>query len=392
MAANELTFNQLSTILNSIVKQATGQTPLAAIDANDFATVGTTLLQSGYDPVLKAISQVLSKTIFSVRPYYGKLQGLQVSNVRYGNHVRKLTAGDSDWEDDKRVELVDGESIDQYEVKKPPVLQTNYYGQNVYSRHVTIFRDQLDVAFSSAEEFGRFISMIMTNAADQIEQAHENTRRTALLNLLTGTWVSSNPENRTIKLLTNYNTRTGQELTNDDVFKPENFEGFIKYAFAQINTISDMLTERSLIYHGNVTGNEVMRHTPKRNQRLYIYAPLMNDAQTSVLSSVFNKEELNIPEYERLNFWQSITKPGSINFKPNYMTLSGGIAQQTETLTKDHMFAILMDEEAAGVTTVNEWSASSPFNARGGYSNMFWHFTDRYWNDFTENCVVFAVE
>lgn len=391
MAANELTFNQLSVILNSIVKQATGQQALTAIDAANFATVGTTLLKSGYDPVLNAISQVLSKTIFSVRPYYGKLQGLQVSNVRYGNHVRKLTAGDSDWEDDERVNLVDGESVDQYKVKKPPVLQTNYYGQNVYSRHVTIFRDQLDVAFSSAEEFGRFISMIMTNAADQIEQAHENTRRTALLNLLMGTLEAQNGV-REIRLLTNYNDRTGQSLTYNDLFKPENFEGFMKYAFAQINTISDMFTERSVIYHGNVTGKEVMRHTPKRNQRLYIYAPLMNDVQTSVLSSVFNKEELNIPEFERLNFWQSISSPGNINFKPNYMSTAGLIIQPAEALTKNNVFAILMDEEAAGVTNVNEWSASSPFNASGGYSNMFWHFTDRYWNDFTENCVVFALE
>lgn len=390
MAANDLSFNQLSVILNSIVKQATGQQTIAPIDAANFATVGTKLLKSGYDPVLSAISQVLSKTIFSVRPYYGKLQGLQVSNVRYGNHVRKLTAGDSDWEDDERVTLKDGVSVDQYKVKKPRVLQTNYYGQNVYSRHVTIFRDQLDVAFSSAEEFGRFISMIMTNIADQIEQAHENTRRTALLNLLMGT--VQRDDSTTVKLLTNYNARTGQALTYTDLFKPENFEGFIKFAFAQINTISDMLTERSVLYHGNVDDNKVMRHTPKRNQRLYIYAPLMNDVQTSVLSSVFNKEELNIPEYERLNFWQSITSPETINFKANYMNNLGEIAQPDKPVSKNTMFAILMDEEAAGVTNVNEWSAPSPFNASGGYSNMFFHFTDRYWNDFTENCVVFALE
>lgn len=74
------------------------------------------------------------------------------------------------------------------------------------------------------------------------------------------------------------------------------------------------------------------------------------------------------------------------------MNTSGAIVQPTAAVSKNNMFAILMDEEAAGVTNVNEWSASSPFNASGGYSNMFWHFTDRYWNDFTENCVVFALE
>lgn len=74
------------------------------------------------------------------------------------------------------------------------------------------------------------------------------------------------------------------------------------------------------------------------------------------------------------------------------MNESGKIVQPEAAVSKNNMFAILMDEEAAGVTIVNEWSASSPFNASGGYSNMFWHFTDRYWNDFTENCVVFTLE
>lgn len=390
MAANELTFNQLSVILNSIVKQATGQISTVKIDMNNFASVGTTLLKSGYDPVLNAISQVLSKTIFSTRPYYGKLQGLQVSNVRYGNHVRKLTAGDSDWEDDERVNLVDGESVDQYKVKKPPVLQTNYYGQNVYSRHVTIFRDQLDVAFSSAEEFGRFISMIMTNAADQIEQAHESTRRATLLNLAAGV-IAKNDTNTTIRLLTEYNTKTGQELTITDIYKTENFEPFIKFAYSRINTISDYLEERSSIYHMNVTGKTVMRHTPKRNQRLYFYSPILNDVQTSVLSSVFNKDELRIPNTENLNYWQSIVKPDTISTTPVYMAADGTLTSPSSELYTNTLLAVLIDEEAAGVTTVNEWSASSPFNASGGYSNMFWHFTDRYWNDFTENAVVFRL-
>ncbi len=57
----------------------------------------------------------------------------------------------------------------------------------------------------------------------------------------------------------------------------------------------------------------------------------------------------------------------------------------------DNVVGVLMDEEAAGYTVVNEWSAPAPFNARGGYTNIFWHFTDRYWNDFSENCVVFML-
>ena len=51
-----------------------------------------------------------------------------------------------------------------------------------------------------------------------------------------------------------------------------------------------------------------------------------------------------------------------------------------------------IDDEAAMTCPVNEWSANSPFNARGGYTNMFWHMTYRYLNDFTENCIVLLLD
>jgi hypothetical protein len=56
------------------------------------------------------------------------------------------------------------------------------------------------------------------------------------------------------------------------------------------------------------------------------------------------------------------------------------------------IFGVMFDEAALGYTLVNQWSAPTPFNARGGYSNIFWHETARYWNDFTENGVIFLLD
>ena len=142
--ANDLTFNQLSTVLTAITNQATGVNNIEAVDTASFISVAQTALKTGYDPLTTAISQVLSKTIFSVRPYTRKFKGLNVSNQRYGNHVRKLLTIDKPFEDDDRLKLVDGESIDQYKVNKPKVLQTNFYGANQYQKSVTIYEDQLD--------------------------------------------------------------------------------------------------------------------------------------------------------------------------------------------------------------------------------------------------------
>ena len=75
MAANDLTFEQIVTVLNSIASQATGQAQLTATNTSDFITVAQTTLKAGADPIMNAISQTLSKTIFSIRPYFEKFQG-----------------------------------------------------------------------------------------------------------------------------------------------------------------------------------------------------------------------------------------------------------------------------------------------------------------------------
>ena len=66
MAVNVLNFNQVSTLLAEIVGQATGSRVMAPIDTNEFVTVGQTALLAGTDNIINAISQVLSRTIFSV--------------------------------------------------------------------------------------------------------------------------------------------------------------------------------------------------------------------------------------------------------------------------------------------------------------------------------------
>lgn len=400
--ANDLSFNQLSTVLTAITNQATGVNNIAPVDTSSFVTVAQMALETGYDPLTTAISQVLSKTIFSVRPYARKFKGLNVSNQRYGNHVRKLLTIDKPFEDDDRFKLVDGESIDQYKVNKPKVLQTNFYGANTYQKSVTIYKDQLDCAFSSPDEFASFISMIMQNASDMIEQAHEETARATINNLISGIYgaeattqsalAKANGGRRAINLLKLYNQMNDSTLTVGDVFKAANFESFVKFAFSTINTIADLMTDRNTLFSSQLTNYTIVRHTPKDRMKFYLYTDLVNKINSEIYSTVFNPDFLKLVDFERVNFWQSALDPSSINNKPAVLKKDGTIANSSQAISISNVFGVLFDEEAAGYTTVNQWSQPSPFNARGGYYNQFWHFTDRYWNDFTENAVIFYIE
>lgn len=398
MSVNQTISNEIPTIsnfkstavLNSIVNQATGKTNLTPISTNSFVSVATTALGIAPDVLLNAISQVLSKTIFSIRPYSRKFKGLYQDNLSFGNHVRKINIADKEWKDDKRYDLTDNASIDDQIVSVPKVLQTNFYGQNVFSRHVTLFRDQLNIALQNEDEFQRFITMIMTNASDLIEQAHEATARMTLANFIGGK-VKGDPDN-VIHLVTKYNDVAGTTLTTDTVKQPENFVPFMKWVTGYIKTVSDWMTERSQKFHINVTGKEISRHTPYNKQKLYLYSEELNNIDSTVMSSIFNDQYLKMADHEKVGFWQSIDSPDGINIAASYMITDGTIKSEEAPTATANIFGVLFDEEAVGISTYAQWSAPSPFNARGGYSNIFWHFNDRYYNDFTENGVVFLLD
>ena len=385
-------FMQASTLLNAVVNQATGKTSSTAVDTRTFISQAQTALLTGYDPLIGAINQVISKTLFSIRPYQARFQGLQRDAVQWGNHVRKINFGASGVEDDERLPLTDGYSVDQMKVKKPPVLQTNFYSADTYQNHYTIFRDQLNTAFSGPDEFMQFMTGITTEVSNKLEQYRENFARTTLCNLIGATAAAS----RVRHLVTEYATMMGFEDANNQVDTSQvlttYLDGFCKWLFAELKTLSDRFTERSLLYQSNITGYDILRHTPKDRQRLYIYSPFLAQVDARVLSAVFNPQYLQIGDKEEVSFWQSIQSPDTVKIQPSVIGANGAYSPDATTQTLTPVLGILMDYEAAGVTQVNEWSSPTPFNAAGGYSNVFYHVTMRGWNDMTEKAVVLLLD
>lgn len=398
MAVNTMTFNQLATVLTSIVSQATGKTALTATDTSSFVSVAKLGLETGYDPLMSAISQVLSRTIFSVRPYNRKFASIEKDSIRWGNHVRKINFADTGFEEDDRIKLADGYAIDQQVVKKPAVVQTNFYGENVYQKHITIFKDQVDVAFSGPDEFQRFIAGVMQTVNDELEQARENTARATVANLIAGHYKMDDSSitdgSCVIHLLTEYNAHTGSSVTAADVFAPNIFPDFARWLYGRIATLSRMMQERSALFHlATFTGKAtIMRHTPVKNQRLFMLAMPMDQISSNVLSTTYNDEYLKMIPREDVAYWQSIQSPFGINLTAGYVSAAGAATSASVDLSSTPVLGILFDEEAAGYTLINQWSNPAPFNARGGYTNMFWHETQRFYNDFSENAVVLLLD
>lgn len=288
--------------------------------------------------------------------------------------------------------MTDAASVDMYKVIKPSILQTNFYGANKYQRHITIFKDQLDTAFASPDEFGRFITMVMQNATDVIEHGHETLARSVIANFIGGILADEDNGTRTIHLLSEYKELTGQTLTAETVYQADNFGNFMKFVVARIKSLSAMFTERTQLYQTQLTDKPITRHTPYRNQKLYLFSPTQYLTETAVLTDLYNDQYMKLMDFERVNFWQNPNSPDALNVMPIYLKSDGTLTSPTEAVNKPHVFGVLFDDEALGYTVVNQWSATTPFNAAGGYSNVYYHFTDRYWNDFTEKGVVLLLD
>lgn len=388
--ANDLTFTQISSILADIVSNATGNAVAVPIDTSSFVSVAQKGLLAGYDPLATAISQVLARTIFSIRPYTERFIGLRVSDQKYGNHVRKLTALDDDPVDSSVYALTDGSAVDQYTVRKPKVLQTNFYGEATYQDFITIYTVQIDSAMSGPDEFASFISMIIQNMSDRMTQRREELARMTLANMI-GAKAEADVGN-VIHLLTEYNTFTGLNLTATTVRQASNWEPFIKWVYARINNISDLMTARSFKFHMNFTGQNIPRHTPYNRQKMYLSSFEGNYIDSAVLSSVFNADKLRMIDYQPVDFWQFIDNPGTIKVKPTYVNASGAVVNEESTTQVEGIFGVLFDDEALGYVVTDESVERSPYNARGKYWNQFYTDTKKYWNDLTENFVVFLID
>lgn len=398
---NEMKINQASAVLNSVVEQMTGQKPITAITTpGDVVSVAQTLLRTGYDPVINAISQVWSRTIFAVRDYKAPLDSLRMDIERWGNATRKLSPVSSKMADDERFKypvsydvgqddpLGNGQSVDHYKIAKQEVLQTNFYGTAAYQQDYTIFKDQFDAAFNDAEEFARFNAMNMTERYNDRESYRESIARTLQANYA-GALLDEGNADRVIHLLSEYNAQTGLQLTAQDVYKPDNFGPFMRWVYARIRNIAKRFRERSELYQTIINEKHILRHTPAEKLRVALYDPAMEQMRAMVNSVTFNDEYLEGVTWEGVTYWQNIETPDSIAIKPVYTSSTGEIKNAESEVEQAGIFGIIHDIDAIGYAIVNEWSAATPLNIRGGYWNESYHSTFKTVSDMTEKgCIL----
>lgn len=402
MAVNTLTFEQVSTVLTSIVQQATNQAVLTPTDTGSFVSVAQMALRADRDAVMNAISNVLTRTIFSIRPYSAKMTGLEMDTFRWGNMMRKLSIADTDWQDDPAYAWPvtydasqtppsgDGEAVDPWTIKKPNILQTNFYGASVYFDEMTITEDQLESAFTGPEQLGSFLTLLMTNLSNRLEMSNEGLRRGLVCNAIAAMRAENKAE-RNIHLLSEYNALTLNTYTINDIYDPANFPAFMKWMYARVAELTDLFTANSTMFQTVITGKPILRHTPLEMQRIYMYSPLMRQMEARVLADAYHDGFLRYSDVESLPYWQSISTKDTVSAAPVYTGTDGSVVTGTNTVV-ENVVGLIFDRDAMGMTILDRRVLSTPINTKGLYRNIHVHAKQRVVFDSTEKCALLTLD
>lgn len=422
-----LSIEQAGKVLNAAFKQATGQEVISQLATGDYVSIATMAQRVGYESMTNALSQVLNRTYIRVRSYAAKFADLIKTEEQYGNMVRKITYIDRDIpEGDMTRDIEDGKEYSPYKVRKPQAIQTAYYGFNHIDDYITIFKNQWDTALSSGSELQRFISGIMQEWYNKLEQYHEQYSRATLINLIGGTQ-AYNTDTAVVAasitrpemvrhLLTEYNTEHGTTLTRNTLMADKDaFTQFAEDLAYKMDTIVRQMGERTILYHvsplKSVTAEgttavtiPIKRHTPRENLQCYMLAPFWDRVKRIVRPGLFANEYLEYIKFNEVAFWQDIGTPEQINadvsyFKPVVANVAG--SKTTYAVNNDsgeatvelpYVLGVMFDDEAAAICYKNMWSAATPMNPAHGFQTNYIHEDVQWRNDNTENCCVLLLD
>ena len=389
MAVNNLTKEQVYTLTNLIAQEAQAVTDIQATDYSSYVSVATSILAVGTDKALNSLMNVLQRTIIAVRPYDEKFKGLQWTEDEWGAIVRKISYADTYTEDEQAYidAVTDGASVDPWLVKKPVVLETHYYGSDVYSKHYTVYDVQIRESFATPDALGSFISGLMQHFSNERVQYLEELKRGLLVNAI----ASKNALGQdVINLRTEYNTETGLNLSLEDIKKPENFKPFMDWCYARVSKITREFTARSQKYQVVIDDKPIMRHTPYRDQKVYMLAEFLEAMSSRVYANTYHENFLTYADVEAVDFWQAINNPDQINAIPVYVDNTCNVVTG-EAQTLENVVGVIFDRDALGYNIFNDSIYTTPLNPRGLYYNIFAHMDIRLSSDFTEKMCVLTL-
>lgn len=378
-AGTTIPVNQIYTIVNSVFSQMTGRTDITAVDTASLIAMGKEIDNLGKNDLwLNSIARRIGYTVDEYRVYRNQFADLYRNQFEWGAMVQKLTAEMPEAVADEmyNVGAMNGQSIDHYIISNPKVHQKIFDKETPFSFFITIQKKLLKEAFLSETAMSGLLNQIFGKVQNKIEVVLEDLGRTAVNN-----YMLNAVDKQIYPLVTMYKTLTGAtDITAQNaLFNAD----FLRFAIGVMNNVSIKMRTMSTLY--NADGFD--RFTPLENQRFYMLADFQTQLQTVVQYQAFNEQYVNKTPDLAVPYWHA--NSGAQN---NFGTVSKIIGKTSDgDKTMENVVAVLFDFDAIGTYRQEEDVLTTPINARAAYYNTFWHEKQLWFNDMSENGVVFTL-
>lgn len=417
--ARDLTPRDGYALMTQLVRQATGQGSYAAVDASNFVSAGELVLSTGMENVFNSINIVLGRLVVAVRPYKGKFLTVQAADSGvYSNRYRKVSFYSKDplpsgwFNTDLYTNLADGytsgdnggaSTKSQWEQHQAMPLSMNFAGTTTFQDAITNYENQVKMAFTSVDEWNRFVAGYLAEHANDIEQQKEEFNRLTVLSKMAAIYDYAINESvvteAAVNLAAAYNAyyNMSPAVSCADLLSTY-LKEFLEFATATIKEYSDRLTDRSARFHNPLTKTvggvnySILRHTPKADQRLILYGPLFRKAEALVMPEIFGPQYLEMGQnYEMVNYWQfnDGSNDMGINFQTAILDGVTGLQKQGAVVQLDYVVGILFDRDSLITDFQLETANTTPLEARKGYRNTWLTIAKNAINDPTENAILF---
>lgn len=378
---NQIEVNQIYDLCNQIFQQMTGRTDIEAVDSASLVAMGNEVSNLGKNDLwLNTLARRIGLTIDSYRVYRNRFSDLCRTQVEWGALVQKLTVEmpDAVADDMYKVGQMNGQALDHYIINNPKAKQKIFDKETPYSFFITMQEKMLTEAFLNAGAMSSFVNQVFGKVQNKIEVVLEDLARVALVNMMCN--LSTKQE---IKLVTLYNSKTGSTLNPQTaLFDP----AFMRFAIGMMNNIASKLETMSVLF--NTDGYD--RFTPKSEQRFYVLADFITQLETVVQYAAFNPQYVNKSVDIAVPYWQGVKEGDDINDIAVLSKVIGKVDSKVDK-TIENVVGVLFDREAIGTFRQEEKVLTTPVNARGAYYNTFWHEKQMWFNDMSENAVIFTL-
>ena len=376
--------SQIYDLVNQTAKESMGKQAITVKDVSSLIALGDSVLASNTDTenFLNTLVDRIARTVFSVRQYESDSEGMVRHPFEFGCIVQKIYVDLPEAKKNDAWEIGKSDYASKFApVIKPTAKQKLFNGITTWEVDVTIPDFMFRTAFTNETSMATFIDAIFTAMDNMMTLALENNANLTRASFIARKIKGGKPCGA-INLLHEYNTLTNAGLTVEGALM--NAE-FLAWASRSINLWVKRMSKMSVLF--NEEGYK--RHTPKDKLVVNLLQDFTSACDTFLGANTFHDELVKLPMYDSVAYWQGagdsfdFNDTSAINIKLD--DNEGG------TISKKGIIGVIYDYEAMGVT-LNERRSTSERNNHDEYTNYYNKANIGYFNDMSENGIVFYLE